>query len=145
MFYKIIHCFQLWTKNMHSTYTSTWELYAPEQLLKDNNPVFDLIISVSTYIGKCSFISKFSLSNLSRTVITELTKKKELKARILSHNFITELFAITRWCIPNSTDPGIRGSRPYSPIRRQSRTKSSLCAHRNTASPAPCVSRDAEM
>lgn len=143
MFYKIIHCFQLWTKNMHSTYT--WELYAPEQLLKANNPVFDLIISVSTYIGKCSFISKFSLSNLSRTAITELTKKKELKARILPHNFITELFAITRWCIPNSTDPGIRGSRPYSPIRRQSRTKSSLCAHRNTASPAPCVSRDAEM
>lgn len=87
MFYKIIHCFQLWTKNMHSTYT--WELYAPEQLSKDNNPVFDLIISVSTYIGKCSFISKFSLSNLSRTAITELTKKKELKARILSHNFIT--------------------------------------------------------
>lgn len=128
---------------MQSTYT--WELYAPEQLLKANNPVFDLIISVSTYIGKCSFISRFSLSNLSRTAITRLTKKKELKARILSHNFITELFAITRWCIPNSTDPGIRGSRPYSPIRRQSRTKSSLCAHRNTASPAPCVSRDAEM
>lgn len=142
MFYKIIHCFNFeqrtCTLHIHENCT---HLSNCSKLII----VFDLIISVSTYFGKCSFISKFSLSNLSRTAITELTKKKELKARILSHNFITELFAITRWCIPNSTDPGIRGSRPYSPIRRQSRIKSSLCAHRNTASPAPCVSRDAEM
>lgn len=123
---------------------STWELYAPEQLLNANNPVFDLIISVSTYIRKCCFILKFNLSNTSGTAITDLMKKKELKNRILSHDIITELSAITRWCIPSSTDPGIPGSGPYFPVRRQSRTSSSLCVHKNTASPVPCVSRDAE-
>lgn len=82
-------------------------------MFKVNNLVFDLIIFVSIYIGKCFFILKFSLSNLSRIVIIRLMKKKEFKVRILLYNFIIELFVIIRWCIFNSIDLGIWGSRFY--------------------------------